>query len=136
MASSGGSVSISTAKRRWRTTSSTSSPGSLIRCRGTGRAIRVFCGLEILGADRMKTIRWGIVGCGDVTECKSGPAFGKARNSALVAVMRRDGAKAADYAKRHNVARWYDDGAKLIADPEVDAVYVATPPDSHESYAL
>src|SRR5258706_5674235 len=84
----------------------------------------------------MKTIRWGIVGCGDVTECKSGPAFGKARNSALVAVMRRDGAKAADYAKRHNVARWYDDGAKLIADPDVDAVYVATPPDTHEFYAL
>lgn len=84
----------------------------------------------------MKTIRWGIVGCGDVTESKSGPAFAKARNSALVAVMRRDGAKAADYAKRHNVPHWYDDGAKLIADAEVDAVYVATPPDTHESYAL
>jgi predicted dehydrogenase len=84
----------------------------------------------------MKTIRWGIVGCGDVTECKSGPAFAKARNSALVAVMRRDGAKVADYARRHGVPRWYDDGAKLIADREVDAVYVATPPDSHESYAL
>jgi predicted dehydrogenase len=84
----------------------------------------------------MKTIRWGIIGCGDVTESKSGPAFAKASNSALVAVMRRDGAKAADYARRHNVPRWYDDGAKLIADAEVDAVYVATPPDTHESYAL
>src|SRR3954447_6932178 len=84
----------------------------------------------------MKTIRWGIVGCGDVTECKSGPAFGKARNSALVAVMRRDGAKAADYAKRHGVPRWYDDADKLIGDPEVDAVYVATPPGSHLEYAL
>src|SRR3954452_4314236 len=84
----------------------------------------------------MKTIRWGIVGCGDVTESKSGPGFAKARNSALVAVMRRDGAKAADYAKRHGVPRWYDDGKKLIDDPEVDAVYVATPPDAHESYAL
>src|SRR3954452_8719046 len=83
----------------------------------------------------MKTIRWGIVGCGDVTESKSGPGFAKARNSALVAVMRRDGAKAADYAKRHGVPRWYDDGKKLIDDPEVDAVYVATPPDVHESYA-
>jgi predicted dehydrogenase len=83
----------------------------------------------------MKTIRWGIIGCGDVTESKSGPAFAKAAHSALVAVMRRDGVKAADYARRHNVPRWYDDGIKLIHDEEVDAVYVATPPDTHEYYA-
>src|SRR3954447_15441969 len=83
----------------------------------------------------MKTIRWGIIGCGDVTETKSGPGFAKAENSALVAVMRRDGARAADYARRHGVPRWYDDGRKLIEDSEVDAVYVATPPDSHEFYA-
>jgi len=82
----------------------------------------------------MKTIRWGIVGCGDVTESKSGPAFAKADHSSLVAVMRRDSAKAADYARRHNVPRWYDDGSKLINDPEVDAIYVATPPESHEHY--
>jgi predicted dehydrogenase len=83
-----------------------------------------------------KVIRWGIVGVGDVTEVKSGPGFGKAEGSALVAVMRRDGGKAADYARRHGVARWYDDGRRLIEDPEVDAVYVATPPDSHEHYAV
>ena len=84
----------------------------------------------------MKTVRWGIIGCGDVTEIKSGPGFQKADGSALVAVMRRDGAKSADYAKRHGVPRWYDDAAKLIADPEVDAVYVATPPSMHETYAM
>lgn len=83
-----------------------------------------------------KTIRWGIIGCGDVTEVKSGPGFQKATGSALVAVMRRDGAKAADYAKRHGVPRWYDDAARLISDPEVDAVYVATPPSSHKEYVL
>jgi predicted dehydrogenase len=82
----------------------------------------------------MKTIRWGIIGVGDVTEHKSGPAFAKCRDSALVAVMRRDAAKAEDYARRHGVARWYDDGAHLVADPNVDAVYVATPPDAHEHY--
>ena len=81
------------------------------------------------------TIRWGIIGCGDVCERKSGPGFRLAENSALVAVMRRDGAKAADYAKRHGVPRWYDDAEKLIRDPEVDAVYVATPPGSHLAYA-
>ena len=84
----------------------------------------------------MKTIRWGIIGCGEVTEVKSGPGFAKAERSALVAVMRRNGALAQDYARRHNVARWYDDGAALIADPEVDAIYVATPPNAHKEYAI
>ncbi|MFY9926169.1 MAG: Gfo/Idh/MocA family oxidoreductase [Opitutaceae bacterium] len=81
-------------------------------------------------------VRWGIIGCGDVTEVKSGPGFQKASGSQLVAVMRRNGGLAADYAKRHGVPRWYDSAAALIADPDVDAVYIATPPDSHAEYAL
>ncbi|AOS45919.1 Glucose--fructose oxidoreductase precursor [Lacunisphaera limnophila] len=81
-------------------------------------------------------VRWGIIGCGDVTEQKSGPGFRHARDSALVAVMRRNGALAADYARRHQVPRWYDDAARLLADPEVDAVCIATPPDTHAHYAL
>ncbi len=84
----------------------------------------------------MSTIRWGIIGCGDVTEVKSGPALQKATGSALVAVMRRNGALAADYARRHSVPRWYDDAQALIDDPEVDAVYVATPPSTHKLYTL
>ena len=83
-----------------------------------------------------RTIRWGIIGCGDVTEVKSGPALQQAAGSSLVAVMRRDGARAKDYAERHGVPRWYDDADALIADPEVDAVYVATPPSTHLEYAL
>ena len=74
-----------------------------------------------------RPVRWGIIGVGDVTEVKSGPGFQQALGSELVAVMRRDGAKAADYARRHGVPRWYDDADALVADPEVDAVYVATP---------
>ncbi|HUX70882.1 MAG TPA: Gfo/Idh/MocA family oxidoreductase [Cellulomonadaceae bacterium] len=81
-------------------------------------------------------VRWGIIGVGDVTEVKSGPGFQQAHGSELVAVMRRDGAKAADYARRHGVPRWYDDADALLADPDVDAVYVATPPSSHHDYAL
>jgi predicted dehydrogenase len=77
------------------------------------------------------SIRWGILGCGDVTEVKSGPGFQRAAGSALVAVMRRDRAKADDYARRHGVPRAYDSAAALIADPDVDAVYVATPPSTH-----
>jgi predicted dehydrogenase len=83
-----------------------------------------------------KTINWGIIGCGDVTEVKSGPAFNKINGSRLVAVMRRNGEKAKDYAMRHNVPRWYDDAERLINDPEVNAVYVATPPGSHAEYAI
>ncbi len=81
-------------------------------------------------------IRWGIIGCGDVTERKSGPAYQKTHGFALHAVMRRDGAKAADYAKRHGVPNHYDDADALINDPEIDAVYIATPPDTHKYYAL
>ena len=82
----------------------------------------------------MATIRWGIIGVGNVTEVKSGPGFRKARNSSLVAVMRRNAALAEDYARRHGVPKWYDDAQKLIDDPNVDAVYIATPPDSHALY--
>jgi 1,5-anhydro-D-fructose reductase (1,5-anhydro-D-mannitol-forming) len=81
-------------------------------------------------------VRWGIIGCGDVCEVKSGPAFQKATGSELVAVMRRDATKAADYAKRHGVPRWYSDVDALIADPEVNAIYVATPPGAHAEMAL
>jgi predicted dehydrogenase len=83
----------------------------------------------------MPTIRWGMIGAGNVTEVKSGPGFRKATNSNLVAVMRRNGALAEDYARRHGVPKWYDDAQRLIADPDVDAVYIATPPDTHPLYA-
>ncbi|GAB3257545.1 Gfo/Idh/MocA family oxidoreductase [Larkinella harenae] len=84
----------------------------------------------------MDQIRWGIIGCGNVTEVKSGPAFNKVPNSTLVAVMRRDGELAADYALRHGVPKWYDDAEALLQDPDVNAIYVATPPDSHADYAI
>jgi predicted dehydrogenase len=79
----------------------------------------------------MSPVRWGIIGCGAVTEVKSGPAFVKAEGSALVAVMRRTAHLAEDYARRHGVPRWYADAEALVRDPEVDAVYVATPPVGH-----
>lgn len=84
----------------------------------------------------MQHIKWGIIGCGDVTEVKSGPAFNKVPNSSLVAVMRRDAEKAKDYAARHNVPKWYSDATALINDPEVNAIYIATPPLQHEEYTL
>jgi predicted dehydrogenase len=84
----------------------------------------------------MRAIGWGMIGCGDVTEMKSGPGFQKAEHSRLVAVMRRNGRLAEDYARRHGVPKWYESAEALIADPEVDAIYVATPPSSHMEYTL
>ena len=84
----------------------------------------------------MKTIRWGMIGCGDVAEVKSGPGFYKADHSSLVAVMRRNGALAADYARRHGVARWTDDAEAIIQAADIDAVYIATLTDSHRDYTL
>ena len=81
-------------------------------------------------------IRWGFIGCGEVTEKKSGPAFAKAEGSAIHAVMSRDAEKARSYAERHNIGKWYTDAMELIEDPQVDAVYIATPPSSHATYAI
>ena len=67
-------------------------------------------------------IRWGMVGCGDVTEVKSGPALYKARNSALLAVTSRTREKAEDYALRHGVPKVYSDLSEMLADPEIDAI--------------
>lgn len=84
----------------------------------------------------MNKIRWGIIGCGDVTEIKSGPGFQKAVGSELVAVMRRNSKLSEDYAYRHKVPKWFDCADTLINDHDVDAVYIATPPSSHKEYTL
>ncbi|EJW94026.1 oxidoreductase, NAD-binding domain-containing protein [gut metagenome] len=84
----------------------------------------------------MKTIRWGFIGCGEVTERKSGPAFNAIEGSEVVAVMSRRAEKAKSYAERHRVKRWYTDPVELINDPEVNAIYIATPPSTHATYAI
>lgn len=83
-----------------------------------------------------EVINWGIIGCGNVTEFKSGPAFNKVPNSKLVAVMRRDAEKAKDYAMRHDVPKWYTEATELINDQDITAIYIATPPKFHEAYAM
>ncbi len=84
----------------------------------------------------MKTIRWGMIGCGDVAEVKSGPGFYKAPGSSLVVAMRRNRELAADFARRHGVARATDDADEVIRAPDVDAIYVATLTDTHCDYVL
>lgn len=84
----------------------------------------------------MKNINWGFIGCGEVTERKSGPAFNLIEGSRVVAVMSRNAEKASSYAQRHNVPKWYTDAQSLITDPDVNAIYIATPPSSHVTYAI
>ena len=55
----------------------------------------------------MKVINWGFIGCGEVTEKKSGPAFNEVEGSKVVAVMSRNEDKARSYAERHHVRKWY-----------------------------
>ncbi|GAA4958643.1 Gfo/Idh/MocA family oxidoreductase [Algibacter aquimarinus] len=85
---------------------------------------------------KKSTVVWGIIGCGDVAEVKSGPAFQKCNNSELLAVMRRDADKAKDFAKRHNVPLWYDNAEELLGNPDITSVYIATPPSTHLSLSL
>ena len=82
------------------------------------------------------TVKWGFIGCGEATEKKSGPAFPLIKGSEVVAVMGRDKEKTKEYAKRHNIPHWYTDAQALIDDPEVNAVYIATPPSSHATFAI
>lgn len=83
-----------------------------------------------------KKICWGIIGCGDVCEKKSGPAFYKIEHSALKAVMRRDEAKVKDFATRHHVPKYYTTARDILSDPDIDAIYVATPPNTHKEYSI
>jgi 1,5-anhydro-D-fructose reductase (1,5-anhydro-D-mannitol-forming) len=89
-----------------------------------------------LATKGMKTIRWGMIGCGDVAEVKSGPGFYKAADSTLVAVMRRNGKLAEDFARRHGVSRWHDDADAIIRANDIDAVYIATLTNTHHEYTL
>ena len=84
----------------------------------------------------LEKIKWGFIGCGEVTEKKSGPAFSMIRNSEVVAVMSRNAEKAESYARRHHIPRWYTDAQLLIGDEDVNAIYIATPPSSHATFAI
>lgn len=83
-----------------------------------------------------QVIRWGMIGCGDVAERKSAPAYQRVTGFSLQAVASRGYLKAQDYAKRHQIPQCYQDINQLIADPHIDAIYIATPPDSHYQYAM
>ena len=81
-------------------------------------------------------LRWGIIGCGSVVLKKSGPSILQAGNHRIVGVMRRQPEKARPFAEAHGIGLCTSDAAELIHHPEVDVVYIATPPSSHKDYVL
>lgn len=84
----------------------------------------------------MKTINWGMIGCGQVTEVKSGPGLYKSLNSKLYGLYNRNYDKAVDYANRHPVQNVFENLDEMLSDENIDIVYIATPPSSHKEFAL
>ena len=80
-------------------------------------------------------IRWGLIGCGDIAARRVAAALRDAPHSTLVAVSRRRAELAEDFARRHGARRVHPDWRDLVRDPEVDAVYVATPVRLHAEQA-
>jgi predicted dehydrogenase len=82
-------------------------------------------------ASEPPVVRWGIIGAGDIAHRVMAPAMRQAPHAELVAVMRRDRVAAEAFATEHGARRAYDRVEALLADPEIDAVYVATPVHRH-----
>lgn len=85
---------------------------------------------------KKEKVNWGIIGVGNVAELKSGPAFNKIENSKIISVMRRNLDKAEDYAKRHSIPHFTNSADEILSNPEIDAIYIATPPSSHAEYTI
>lgn len=88
------------------------------------------------GVREMKEVVWGMIGCGDVTEKKTGPGLYKAKGSRLKGVYNRSIERAESWVARHGHGMVYPTVADLLADSEITAIYIATPPDSHYHYAM
>ena len=86
--------------------------------------------------ENVKKVIWGIIGAGDVCEIKSAPAMYSIQNSEVKMVMRRNASKASDFALRHGIGHWTTSLDELLNDNEINAVYIATPPDSHASLTI
>ncbi len=80
-------------------------------------------------------IRWGILGAGGIAATVSAD-IAASGDGALAAVGARDGDRAAAFAARHGVARSYGSYRELVADADVDVVYVATTHAQHHEHAL
>ena len=81
-------------------------------------------------------VGWGLVGCGDIARKRVAPALRDLDHCRLVAVSRADAARAESFAAEFGARRWHSDWHRLVEDPEVEAVYVATPVHLHAEQAV
>ena len=82
------------------------------------------------------TIRWGIVGAGEIANRGMAPALNKAADTELAAVQCRTMDKARAFAEKHKAAKAYDSLEKMLGDPDLDAVYIATPNSLHAANTI
>jgi predicted dehydrogenase len=83
-----------------------------------------------------RRVGWGLVGCGDIARRRVAPALRDLDNCELIAVNRADAARAETFASEFGAKRWHADWRELVVDPEVEAVYVATPVHLHAGQAV
>ena len=79
---------------------------------------------------------WGILGAGFITTRAMLPAMQHSRNGHVRALASRDLARAQSLAAQWKIERVYDDYQALLADPAVDAVYIALPNHLHHTWTL
>ncbi len=84
----------------------------------------------------MMAIRWGLIGCGDIASKRVAPAMRDLDGHSIMAVARNDSSRAAEFARRFGAGRAYATAQEVIDDPEVNAVYLATPVDLHLPHTL
>jgi predicted dehydrogenase len=80
--------------------------------------------MALIGANKL---RWGLIGCGDISRKRVAPALRLIPECELIAVSRARVDLAEAFANEFGAKRWYGDWRELIADDEIDAVYIATP---------
>src|SRR5262245_56594220 len=72
-------------------------------------------------------VRWGLLGCGDIARKRLARALAQEPRSRLRAACRRDAAKLRAFCQAFAIERAYPRDADLLADRDLDALYVATP---------
>jgi predicted dehydrogenase len=84
----------------------------------------------------MSVARWGLIGAGDIVRKRVAPALRDLPNCELVSIARANAGLAAEFAKEFGASKWFDDYRELVADPEIHAVYIATPVFLHAEQAI
>jgi len=90
---------------------------------------------EIIDPNSVPSLRWGILGAGDIAEVFAETVAANT-NQKISAVASKTPGKGEAFAARFEIPKSYTTYEELVADPEVDAVYVATLPHTHKADAL